>query len=541
METLNQALSSLVRFGVSDQLIQDLQTLEETTDLDGRPLYSQDAIYEMRCAILCRNYTKTLWEYSHYIAAIGYCHRAGVIDFFWGSNIVTSQRFKTWLAAIPASDLFNTQDQAAITLNLGKRQFCLSPKRINIMAAWTSFIVLADPNILPKFSQFNGGFNAQSIDDFSKYIKAKLDRFLEPHLQALHQQRQGRSLLRWLQENDVNSESSDYQSLIKDDSILNFWKHNAVTDDGDFKRFATVAECAYRLHHAINLGESQRSIESARSYMQDQVGEDAAWLLDEVSQIDDQDWIFETLSNESRHHAVKSLDELPLGGIKFLTNKDADFCGRFESAGDAVLQLPLTFVRAQIFGSQQSKMTEDLRKTKGSNLHALASLSVFTGFKDWQQSLSDQVEKLTQTRSAIAYILLKFGHPVAFARLLDTLTESQKETLQQVAKDDTVTMIGNYLLDQIGMIAPEPLKELEKAFAKVNRTGFKCLPEKSEAEFYVLGDEHLNMIENLLRNYTDQLSKNIDALGGLDNLETSEISIFSTMFTQLYCEEGAKA
>ena len=77
MDNLNPGLSSLVRFGVSDQLIQDLQVIEESCDFFGKALYDQATIYEMRCAILCRNFAKTLWEYSHYIAFIEHEYEYG--------------------------------------------------------------------------------------------------------------------------------------------------------------------------------------------------------------------------------------------------------------------------------------------------------------------------------------------------------------------------------------------------------------------------------------------------------------------------------
>jgi hypothetical protein len=539
MDELNQGLSSLVRFGVSEQLIQDLRAIEESADMHGKALYEQAAIYEMRCAILCRNYAKALWEYSHFMALIEHESDAGVIEYFWEQNILSTTRFRHWLAEAVRHSHYLSEDNGVFKALIGKREFILNAKRINLMAAWTAFLVIVEPALLIKLQSFKTDLNEKAIDAFSKQLKTALDAYLEPHLQAIHQQRQGRVLLTWLQE---HTGQTDANALLQDETVLAFWQHNALTKDGDFKRFSTVADCAYRLHEAIELSDDQRQIEGARSYHQDQQGDNADWLIDEVSQINTSENLFDNLLDSLMYRepvkAVASLGKPPLDQIKFLTSKDAVFCEKFELAGPALSTLPLTFLRAQVFGLQQARLTEDIRATKGQNLAKLLEMDGLIGFSAWQNSLSEQLEKIAQTRSAVAYVLLQYAHPVALASVLEALSDEQKANLHKLIEDQPGTRFGNSLMTHLTQMAPVEIKRLETAFSKVNREGFKTLPEADQTDNFLAGDEHLKALENMLHLYAKHLARIVELQGGLATIEAKDAAIFSQTFALLYAQQG---
>lgn len=538
MDELNQGLSSLVRFGVSDQLIQDMQVIEESCDINGNALYEQAAIYEMRCAILCRNYAKSLWEYSHYVALIEHESEHGVIHFFWEQDIVSSARFKQWLTDTASHSACLNEHSGVINAMMGQREFTFNPKRINLMVAWTAFLAIVEPNLLTRLAGFKCELDDRSIDDLAKHLKASLDQYLEPHLQAIHQQRQGRVLLSWLQ---ARLGEQNPNMLVQDESVLAFWQQNALSEEGDFKRFTSVAECAYRLHQAIELSDGQRAIAGARSYHQDQQGENAAWLLDEVSQLKAEENLFEGLMRRDPSNAVANLRQAPLNQIKFLTQKDAEFCEKFERVGAALSRLPLTFLRAQVFGLQQARVTEDLRATKGRNLRNLIELEDFSGFAAWADSLSEQIERIDQTRLAVAYILLQHAHPEALTRLLEALSDEQKTLLQNELKNQSGALQTKHLVHQLNSLAPLEIKRLESAFAKVNRAGFKELPEAAQVTPYLLGDEYLSALENQISLYAALLNRQAEQLGGLARIEADDAQIFSQTFALLYAEQGVHA
>jgi len=535
MDELNQGLSSLVRFGVSEQLIQDLRAIEESADMHGHALYEQAAIYEMRCAILCRNYAKALWEYSHFMALIEHESDAGVIEFFWEQNILSSARFRHWLAEAVRHSHYLSEDNGVFRALIGKREFILNTKRINLMAAWTAFLVLVEPELLIKLQSFKTELNEKTIDEFSKQLKTALDAYLEPHLQAIHQQRQGRVLLTWLQECTGQMNAN---ALLQDETVLAFWQHHALTKDGDFKRFTTVADCAYRLHEAIELSDDQRQIEGARSYHQDQQGDNAAWLIDEVSQINTSENLFDNLLHREPVKAVASLGKPPLKQIKFLTSKDAAFCEKFELAGPALNVLPLTFLRAQVFGLQQARLTEDIRATKGQNISKLIEMEGLIGFSAWQSSLKEQLEKIAQTRSAVAFVLLQHEHPVALASVLEAFSDEQKASLHKLIENQSGARFGNSLMTHLTQLAPMEIKRLETAFSKVNRAGFKTLPEADQAENFLSGDAHLEALENMLHLYAKHLANIVEQQGDLATLEARDATIFSQTFALLYAEQG---
>ena len=535
MEELNQDLSSLVRFGVSEQLIQALRAIEESSDEHGRILYQQSAIYEMRCAILCRNYAKALWEFSHFIAVIEHQSEQGAIAFFWDQQILNSTRFRQWLMESVNASGYILEEQGVFKGQIGKREFIFNPKRINLMAAWTAFLVMIDPALLNTLSEFRQQLSEKRIDECARQLKAALDRYLEPHLQAIHQQRQGRALLSWLQ---AQASSAESDTLLTDASVLDFWQHNAPADEGDFKRFSTVADCAYRLHEAICLSEGQQQIEAARSYHQDQWGDSAEWLIDEVSQVDSGENLFEQLLTREPTNSVESLGQTALKDIKFLTAKDAAFCEKFELAGDALWTLPLTFLRAQVFGLQQARITEDLRASKGQHLPELISMADFSGFELWCEGLKEQLGRISQTRAAVTYILYQFAHPLALARLLEGLSLEQKGQLTQLLGNQPATGFAQQVLTHLASLAPEEVKLLETAFSKVNRAGFKTLPAEVQVDRYLTGDECLAVLQTRLSQYAERLTRLTEIHGEMSDIEISDARIFSHTFAQLYLEQG---
>lgn len=535
MDELNQGLSSLVRFGVSDQLIQDLQAIEESADLNGKALYDQAAIYEMRCALLCRNYAKALWEYSHYIALIEHESASGVIEFFWEQEILSVSKFRHWLADVSNTSDALVEDQGVFRCRMGKREFRFNPKRINLMAAWTAFLVMVEPGVLEKLASFRESISEKAIDEFAKYLKMALDRYLEPHLQAVHQQRQGRVLLSWLQSHATAAQSD---VLLSDEQIVDFWQHNAHADDGDFKRFVTVADCAYRLYEAMELSEAQKQIDGARSYHQDQWGDDASWLVDEVSQMSNSENLFESLLGRDVLRSVVSLGDVPLKDIKFLTAKDAAYCEKFELAGSGLSALPLTFLRAQIYGLQQARISEDMRATRGRNLRQLIALEGITGLDAWSDELSAQLGRIRQTRLAVTYILYKYAHPLAMARVLESLNDEQKHVLSSQLEQQSETPLENQVAQHLASLAPEEIKALETAFSKINRAGFKALPEQSQVENYLAGDKHLADLESLLGQYATHLAQSVKRHTDRATLEARDARLFSQTFARLYGEQG---
>lgn len=532
-QELNQALSSLVQYGVSDELIALIRAIEETTDTQGKPVYDPGSIYELRSSILCRNYGKTLWEFCHFSAVLEHLSVRGICDLFWLQEVTTGYRLKHWINQLDHPSWLLVRSNTSISIKLGERVFNLNPKRANLMAAWTGFISFIDPSLLGLLTQFKNEMSDRSVDAFCKQLKAKLDQYLDGHLQAIHQQRQGRILLSWVQ-------SQEATNTLTDQRVLDFWQQQACLDEGDFKRFSTVAECAFKLHKAITLGENRTSLNATQSYDQDQFGESASWLLDEVAQLDDNNgqWLFDTLAEEHESDAIEQLSRSPLDEIKFLTNKDTIFCESLERAGAAVHSLPLTYLRAQTFAAQQAKITEDLRKTKGKNSQSLSEFDDFSGAEKWVTALQDQQTKLSLTRKAIGHVLMQHSHPSGLANIIEQLGSEDRAIFSQRSAANNHSMLSEEQMVNIKRLVAVPIKEAEKAYAKVNRTGFKELPEQEQTEIFHLGDQCLSQLEQLLEQYHTNLIQITKHSGGLAQQEQLDRAIFGVVFTQLYCANG---
>ena len=545
-EGANQALSSLVRYGVSDELIALIHAIEDTCDGAGNPLYEQASIYELRCSILCRNYGKTLWEYCHFAAVLEHLSPHGICDLFWLKEVTTGERLKHWFDQFESHSWLSVQANGAINAQLGKRVFSLNPKRVNLMVAWTAFISFIDPGLLGQLAQFNHDLSDERIDNLSKQLKLKLDQYLESHLQAVHQQRQGRILLTWLQGQEQANEQG---AILSDSRVLAFWQQQAGLAEGDFKRFSTVAECAFRLYKAIMLGEQQSALNTAQSYDQDADGESAEWLLDTASLLDNEDgqWLFDALTEDHECKAIEQLKRTPLDKIKFLTNKDVGFCESIERAGSGVYKLPLTYQRSQIFGAQQARITEDLRKTKGKNVQSLSAIDDFSGAAIWIDMLEGQLSKLKITRTAIGHVLIHSHHPAGITKMIEYLPVDERADLLKGVKAGLIvseadTGIGEVLgaehMDNIKYLLSGPIKDAEKAYAKVNRTGFKTLPEQNNVEAFYLGDQCLEQLERMLCQYQASLIRATQQSGGLEQQEQLDRAVFSSVFLQLYCANG---
>jgi len=185
-------------------------------------------------------------------------------------------------------------------------------------------------------------------------------------------------------------------------------------------------------------------------------------------------------------------------------------------------------------------LTEDLRKTKGENSQQLVSLDDFNGFADWQIGLLAQIDRLAQTRAALNHILLQHQHPNALANILELLDVERKTVLQSLLADTTMAASPDFIVKHLVNIAGDEMKNLGKAFAKVNRTGFKTIPDECDVVLYVEGDEYLEKLESLLKKYAEQVSQIFKLKGGIVKTEEAERLFFSQMFKSLYGNKGVE-
>jgi hypothetical protein len=116
----------------------------------------------------------------------------------------------------------------------------------------------------------------------------------------------------------------------------------------------------------------------------------------------------ETVSEDG--NPLDQLAEAPASRIKFLNAKERELCRFLFECGRIADQLPLSFVRSEVFGSAQSRITQGLRTgVKGKALTDLIDGSCAIGYQDYLDALASLVAHGRAILLASAHIMNTAG------------------------------------------------------------------------------------------------------------------------------------
>jgi hypothetical protein len=487
-DEIDYTRSTLVTYGVSDELAMLVQTVAEGMLLDGRPRCAPASIQEIRQRLLCHNYRKSLFELAHFIGGVAYLS-GDLTSVLYLDEAVYPDGFKGVTQDWPANDeLPFALEGNHLTLQFAEAPFDLHFSRVNVMAGWVDLLLLIVPGFLQDCESLANQCGRAEVLALAKRLQKQLADYLKDHLQTPTKLEEGMFWLHWTRE---HVGADNLTAAFNDDHVVLFWQHNWQEDDFDFKRYATVARAAHHFIQAVDIGEQQWQVGHAASL--DQTNEDGDAWIENIVDVAEPYWeamqVVGDLELEGALEGAQTdlteegdplslLQKPPYSEIKFLTAKQLKALEGF--VAEYPRQLAVTALRVYIFGKQQARITGALQNKDPETFTRLLEGQELLNPDECASELQDIAASISTSRLATAHVLNLGGHPRGTLLMLLAAGMEVPEG----------TELG--LLKKRAEQATEDWQtQCFKAFSANNRQGFKSLPDTDQLETYAIGDQQL--------------------------------------------------
>ncbi len=389
----------ILEAGKSSELIAALRLLAETDD-GGQPRFPPEACRAVAKAVVCRNYASALHELCHLVRAAS-IFRGGYIGFFWAAGPVRSSRFRGVFGTAPPTVLIRVTGDG-ITLAYRDKPFSVSFGRMPFLTALMEFLITAIgfaplDDIFTPLTQ-PATTNAADVSAQANTLSRSLYDWLKEHLPPLQAQRKLGVLVEFLK---ARGGGNFDREAIDDQAILDFWRDAATAQElDDFRTFTSVFLAFGRLRQVIDNADSLRSLDQAAPIGTSR--EDGEVDPHEIESFID------AVADDV--NPLDALADAPASRIKFLNAKEREACRFLFECGRIADLLPLSFVRSEVFGAAQSRITHGLRiGAKGSLLAQLIDGSCSIDYRGYQGTLAEVKRHGRTVLLALAHIMHTVG------------------------------------------------------------------------------------------------------------------------------------
>ena len=534
MEETDFTLSSLVTFGVSEELVAILDTVAAGSLLDGRSRCTKNSIYNICRLLLTHSYRRPIFEMAHYMAAISSLS-TDITKTLYLDEAVYPESFRAATASWQSNKhLSFTQTSSGVELQFKDEIFELHDSRINLMAGWMDVLIFIIPSFTNSCENFAEKCTLVDIQAFAKTVQVQLKTYLEKHLRTPAEISEGMFWVGWVKDNV----ESDSPNPIDDDDVVEFWRSNWNERDFDFTKFSSVATSANNFYLAAVKGEQQWLVKHAGSLdIKNEEGD--AWV-DNIAGVEDAFWLAmqgladldlsmeRTADIPSQLSSVGDVNEDPLtvlsvgecGKIKFLTgNQLKELASFVPCAPEQLLNLPL---RVHIFGKQQARITGSLQNKDKATFSALLKGEEVITPDFCVERLESLLAAIAAARQATAHILVMGGHArgtilMLLAAGIEPIAGADLTLLKAQAQSKT----------EVWQAA------CHKAFMANNRAGFKTLPESDELDAYALGDEKLSQLQQICEPLVEQYRRYADSVKAQSQY-AQDTQTFTQQFNDIY-------
>jgi hypothetical protein len=532
-------VSWLFRYGMREDLLVELNAIVSRTNADGAPLLAHNDGQKFVRAISLRNYASITYELSHLVGAVQQLKADGALSFFWMNESFSPASVRAWfeqalveVSANNASAVNLSSD--FIQLSYLDGDFAISPTRVPVLATMMEWLVG-----IVGFEELQQHFDAlaqqpsissarTTANEWQRKIYAYLDDKLAPQDELRHFGR----LQAWLSEQDQSHEQQ-----ITDQAVLNYWLHYVNSASNDYREYRTVFEICVCALQAIAAGNKASAIAGAAT-----VGSDV-----DNGEIHP-DWVdaaVEALSDEYS----PTLDVLAINNgtdTKFVTAKVLDKIKPLLATNGAWQQLPLSYLRDQVFGWQQSRVSNALRRSDSSAINSLVNCVDTPDYQQHMKSVVEYIEPIEQAQLAVLYLLLEAQSIAGVAALRERLPTL--DLWPQLFKQDTeegelaVLVATFYRQFKQHLMANPPLRQLHEqartAWKQNNRTGFKQAPQINDerSASFSHADQALAHVVIAINTFTTKINQQTTENGDLEQFFSSDLSIFKQSFEILYGE-----
>ncbi|MFN3076595.1 MAG: hypothetical protein ABT940_06935 [Alphaproteobacteria bacterium] len=409
----------------SSELAAAFRLLTEASD-NGEPRFSREACRAVARVVSCRTYAGALRDLCHLVRAASVCHRS-YVDFFWAPGPLRASRFKGMFSRCAPPDAVLRLHAAEVELVYRDGPpFCISYGRMPYLCAMMEFIItiigFADIDdilaILARPVATMEEVSAQA-NALSRLVYA----YLKDHLPPLQTQRKVAVMIDYL----TAGNNGDFgPHAIDDQAVLDFW---LATGDGakDFRTFTSVFLAFARLRRVLEQGADIAAIERARP-----IGSSV-----EEGEVDPEEIEAAVVAIAEPTNPLDRLAEAPASHIKFFNAKERDALIFLFQCGRAADDLPLSFVRCEVFGPAQSLISQSLRSGKPTNqLSATIEASFHEDYTTHQRHLEALVAHGRTVLLASVHVL--YGRNAA---LMETLVRMLRPGVQPAEMTETENVV----------------------------------------------------------------------------------------------------
>ena len=390
----------LVEAGKSEALIEAFRAIADSTGPDGEPRYSQRVSRALARMVSCRAYGRAVFEL---------CHLVNVADavgegrdrwerFFFLPARASATAFRAHVeAALARRDWrregFSLTDEAVSAKYDGKG-FAVRFARMPVLAALLEFIVagvgyravaeVLDEMLTPPVSEAAVGRAANAL-------QALLYRYLAEHLPSVQHMGKFMRLLRFLRARGAGGRVD-----VDDAAVLDFWREAAVEPDSDFRSYRTAFDAMVQMIRALAAADDQQAMARARPIGSDrEAGEVDPERLVELLDAQAETW----------ESPLSMLESPPADAVKFLNKAEQELVVLLLDCGPVAQRLPVSLLRAEIFGRHQGRITQALRRN--ADVAALAGAVPSENYDERLQRWRDLRQHIMRVLAAAAHVLLR--------------------------------------------------------------------------------------------------------------------------------------
>ena len=491
----------------SEELRAAFAAVGETTTAAGQPKYPKSVVHQLARTVVCRAYAKPILQLCHLILIADACGRAqGYAPFFFTSVSSTGRNYRAALERAfslqpERSDLRPTENGVAITYEDG--EFAVAHSRMPFLTALLDFLVtaLGYSDIDDVISDLKSAPRRQkSVGAAANELSRRLYHYLADHLPSVQSQDKFQAVLEF-----AKTESSE-ELEVDDATVLAFWQRysSAADSPGDFRSYRTVFDSFVDFIRAVEAAQSRTAFDRP-----DTIGGDR-----EAGEIDPDELADIVEAADEWRSPLEALDDEPASRIRFLNKTERDAIDAVMATGPQGLKLPISLIRAEVFGATQARITQALRNRDQKRAVDLTSCDETESYEGRTQRYDAIQQHIQRVLKASAHVLLAASSEGA------------------PAANNVVSFPGGAAIDDAVS------EEIERAFKGISRRGFDAtaLSEPEAQDGFRIGSEVLVATRDHLAAYVDSAERAAQGTGGWSSLFGGDRDAFRAQFIEIYEE-----
>lgn len=492
----------------SEELRAAFAAVGETTTAAGQPKYPKSAVHLLARTVVCRAYAKPILQLCHLILIAEACEGAqGYASFFFTSVSATGRNYRAALDRAftlqpQRTDIRPTENGVAVGYEDG--EFAVAYSRMPFLTALLDFLVTA-----LGFSEVDEVMSnlksvtprkQKSVGAAANEISRQLYQYLADHLPSVQSQDKFQAVLEF-----AKTENAEVLE-VDDAAVLAFWRRFSSADDspGDFRSFRTVFDSFVDFVRAVEAAQSRTAFDRPAT-----IGGDR-----DAGEIDPNELADIVEATDEWRSPLEALDDEPANRIRFLNKTERDAIDVVMATGPQGLKLPISLLRAEVFGATQARITQALRNRDRQRVADLTSCEETESYEGRAQRYDAIQQHIQRVLKAAAHVLLAPA---------------------QEAADGTSNVVafpGGAVIDD------SVSDEIERAFKGISRRGFdaSALTESETQDGFRMGSEALVATRDHLATYFDSVERAANGDGGWSTLFSRDREAFCQQFVEIYKE-----